>query len=378
MLDKLPAEICAHIFDFACTDLGRTGRSLSLVSRYIHQTSELARYTRIALVGRAQILSFAEFVGHTDIQVKTRHLLINAQESEEQWQSRVFHVNAQARKAQSKYTELAKFLPYNDEKLKEAEDEMAREYAAANAVLGEEGTRPVECILRALGPTLEILDIALNERVAKMLLQPISLPRLVDLTTRCDFPLRPNDVPALEPTHSLRFLHIVHTTNQWHCVERFFKNGISYFAPSLTHLRLSEIHEDAKVISYLECGLGHSNEPPSRLCRLPPAILSQITLLPPTIERVLLKPATEPNDECCCDDCCYCHEVWEYRNIMNHGRLLRDKDDRVLLLKEDSTPPAEDPYFREWLDKVKGAVCDWDTLTSDLDLDSFKRWWYYS
>ncbi|KAF8204331.1 hypothetical protein K438DRAFT_1580328 [Mycena galopus ATCC 62051] len=85
MFDQLPPEICAYIFDFACRDSGYTGRSLSLVSRYFHQTSELARYTSIALVGHAQILVFARLMDRSpDTRFKTRYLIIDGRESDAQ------------------------------------------------------------------------------------------------------------------------------------------------------------------------------------------------------------------------------------------------------------------------------------------------------
>ncbi|KAJ7252496.1 hypothetical protein C8J57DRAFT_1187556 [Mycena rebaudengoi] len=58
-MNQAPPEICAHIFSFACTDSGYTGRSLSLVSKYFHEVSKPAKLQSIALYGRAQILAFA-------------------------------------------------------------------------------------------------------------------------------------------------------------------------------------------------------------------------------------------------------------------------------------------------------------------------------
>ncbi|KAJ6502328.1 hypothetical protein C8R45DRAFT_976273 [Mycena sanguinolenta] len=357
MLDRLPPEICAHIFNFACADSGRAGRSLSLVSRYIREISELVRYTSIVLVGRAQVLAFAQFVvEHTHINPQTRHLFINAQESEEELEDMVHKAHAETRKAHLEYTRLAELLPLGDQKLKEAKDAVARERAIVPVLLGKESASAVDAILRAVGPTLEVLDIAVNEYVANMLLNPISLPRLVDLTTRCGFPLRLKDVPALEPTHSLRYVHIVDAPFQWSCAPEFLENVISYFAPALTHLRLSQLREDEMVITHMECALGlvRPNEFPDK-----------VTPLPRTIERVVLKPAVVPPPHvgCHCVD-----DTVGYRSLVEYARLLRDQDHRVLLLNADPTHPPEDLYFQEWRDKADGAACDWDA--SDLDLNS--------
>jgi hypothetical protein len=355
MLDQLPAEICAYIFAFACQDSGHTGRSLSLVSKYIHETSKLARYTSIALIGRAQILAFAQFLDQTNTPLSTRYLFIGGQESEEEMDE-IWELAARAQtEAQAEYRKLAKLLPSGDEKLKEAKDAVERERANTKLYLnkfGKEGARAVTTILRTLAPTLEILDISLNERVAKEMLRTISLPHLTDLTTRCGFPLHPTNDPVLESTHSLRYLHVVEIFDQWNSVGYFFKRGISYFAPSLTHLRLSQLAGDESDITHLEAALGLSASASGR-----------VNQLPSTVELVLLKPdvAPPPHIGCSCTD----HTV-EYHNLLNRARQLRDKEDhRVVLLQADTARPAEDEYFSEWMDKVNGAACRWDTSNVD-------------
>ncbi|KAF7363643.1 hypothetical protein MSAN_01021500 [Mycena sanguinolenta] len=353
MLDKLPPEVCALIFDFACRD-GRTGLSLSHVSRYIRNTSELARYTSIVLSGPAQIIAFAQFAEHTRIKLKTRYLFINGQESEQELERMVHEAYAGTRKARIEYRNLARnrFLLPGDEKLREAEEAVARECTNADILLGMEGASAVESILRTVGPTLEVLDISLNKYVAKMLLNPMSLPCLVDLTTRCGFPLCPSGVPGLEPTHSLRYLHIVDSARNWVCVEGFFRNGISYFAPSLTYLRLSELYEDEVVIKDLECALGHSEDS------------DFVTQLPPTLERVVIRPAVAPQHNCS-PPCDVCVELQDYQDLVRFARRLHQKDARVKLMKANSIRVEG---FQEWLDKNVKAVSGWDT--SDLDLDS--------
>ncbi|KAF7363636.1 hypothetical protein MSAN_01020800 [Mycena sanguinolenta] len=356
MLDKFPPELCALIFDFACRD-GRTGLALSHVSRYIRNTSELARYTSIALVGQAQIIAFAQFVEHTHLKLQTRYLFVNGQESKQELESIAYEAFAGMRKAERN---MALLLTPDDEKLREAEEAIGREVTNARLLLGRDGASAVETILRALGPTLEILDIAVNEYVAMMLVNPVSLPHLVDLTTRCGFPLRPSDVPVLEPTHSLRYLHIVDSPHQWLRVEIFFGKGISYIAPSLTHLQLSRLHNNPVVVYYLGCALGHSENSEDS------EDSDYVTQLPTTLERVVLKPIVELKHECGCESCTAYDDAMEnYHNVVRRARRLRDTDDRVVLLKADSTRVEG---FQEWLDKVEGAACVWDT--KDLDLDS--------
>ena len=55
-------EICEHIFAYACTDDGTTGRSLSMVSRLVHNTSKTFKYYSIAIDGPRQAVGFAELM----------------------------------------------------------------------------------------------------------------------------------------------------------------------------------------------------------------------------------------------------------------------------------------------------------------------------
>ena len=65
---------------------------------------------------------------------------------------------------------------------------------------------------------------------------------------------------------------------------------------------------------------------------------AKVTPLPRTIERVVLKPAVAPPPHvgCHCSD-----DTVGYRSLVEHARLLRDKDHRVLLLNADPTDPPD-------------------------------------
>ncbi|KAF7363645.1 hypothetical protein MSAN_01021700 [Mycena sanguinolenta] len=202
-----------------------------------------------------------------------------------------------------------------------------------------------------------------------MLVHPIYLSRLVDLTTRCSFPLRPSGVPpALEPTDSLRYLHIVDTgrpSHPWHRVQNFFENGISYFAPSLAHLRLSEFSNEV-VITHLECALGLDRSGYNSDEDAP-----AITQLPPSIELMLLEPEEpDPCDPQGCP-CCFGDEEAAYRDLVKHARLLQAKDHRVRLPTADSTVPADDSYLQEWRNKAYGTGFDWNASNLDSDGEDY-------
>ncbi|KDQ63975.1 hypothetical protein JAAARDRAFT_214404, partial [Jaapia argillacea MUCL 33604] len=74
-----PQEIWQHIFALACLDDGTTGRSLSLVSRYIRLVSHPLRYQSIAVHGLRQLISLASILdaNMTTLQpFRVRHLFV--------------------------------------------------------------------------------------------------------------------------------------------------------------------------------------------------------------------------------------------------------------------------------------------------------------
>ncbi|KAL0953795.1 hypothetical protein HGRIS_004979 [Hohenbuehelia grisea] len=64
-MNRCPTEIWALIFSYACTDSGRTGRSLSRVSRYFREVSRHVRLQSIAVHGIDQINAFAALLDST-------------------------------------------------------------------------------------------------------------------------------------------------------------------------------------------------------------------------------------------------------------------------------------------------------------------------
>ncbi|KAF8211967.1 hypothetical protein K438DRAFT_1957760 [Mycena galopus ATCC 62051] len=134
-------------------------------------------------------------------------------------------------------------------------------------------------------------------------------------------------------------------------MENFLENGISYFDPSLTHLRLSQLTQDK---------------------------------LPSSIEQILIKPAIVPSpDECPC-----CSGIGGYHAMLKHARRLQDKDPQVLLLQADSTLGAGDftdagdstigagdpavasgdVYFQEWLENIGAAAGELlDAILCEID-----------
>lgn len=79
-MDRCPPEICAQIFTYACTDGGYTGRSLSLVSRYIHETSKPLKFQSISIHNHQQISSFSHLIESTPVHLRNVSYLLVSNE----------------------------------------------------------------------------------------------------------------------------------------------------------------------------------------------------------------------------------------------------------------------------------------------------------
>ncbi|KAJ7066431.1 hypothetical protein C8F01DRAFT_1123227 [Mycena amicta] len=351
MLDQLPPEVCGHIFSFACTDTGTTGRSLSLVSRYIHNTSAPHKLQSVALFGRPQYLAFAALLHRTPPHLRgTRFLYIGGQESEEKLQEVVDDAYREWHAARLSYYALKKTTK-DSEDLDQVRESVHRLQAVGQAKLlafGQTSADAVLSILRDLAPSLQVLDIALNEYAAEKLVDVVALPNLCDLTTRCGFPLRNNSytTSALEPCRTLRHLHIVETSQQWHWTTKFFEgaSGIAQFAPSLTHLRFSQLSQDEEVPTHIATSLGLMSGS------------TRIVPLPASIQQITLKPAVEPPPHvgCSCTD-----DTATYYDLVDKARKLVKKDSRVLLLPADEKEAPADIYLDEWEKNAAGSPCIW-------------------
>ncbi|KAF5362034.1 hypothetical protein D9756_002463 [Leucocoprinus leucothites] len=72
-----PVEIWGKIFELSCSDGGQTGRSLALVSRYIHAVSKPYQYQSIALVGPHAIERFAKSLADSSQHRRVKYLFMS-------------------------------------------------------------------------------------------------------------------------------------------------------------------------------------------------------------------------------------------------------------------------------------------------------------
>ncbi|KAJ7142198.1 hypothetical protein C8R46DRAFT_594981 [Mycena filopes] len=355
MLDRFPPELCDTIFRFACRDSGYTGRSLSHVSKYIRETSKLAKLQSIALIGHAEIVAFAQVLQQQtpDAHLRnTRYLLINGEPPLEsaKLENIVTAKHAKWRETELESRRRMQAAAHPDVVSQEDLEEEDLELNVLLGILGREGARAITSILRDVGPTVELLDVALHRSYAAGMASepaPFSFPRLSDLTARNGFLLHP--LLQLEPFPALRRLHLVES--EWSSRLQWLRDdSLSHLAPSLTHLRLSDLDEydDDEWEPGTTLHIGGET-------------------LPSTVELVLLRPvfvAPSIYDGCPC-----CDETLPYREMVDSARRLRDEDPRVVLLEADADIDAskDDRYFHEWLAKAEGAECHWDMSRVDLN-----------
>jgi hypothetical protein len=324
-MDKMPPEICTKIFSYACLDTGYTGRSLSLVSKYIHDTSQSVKLQSIALHGQSQTLAFAEMLKQMLPYPHLRRI---------------------------RYLFIAIDAPYSYPNPDETPDSVGRRAHAAINASRKMGVAIVE-ILRGVGESLELLEMVLASQVASYLdipQSPIPLPRLKELTTHGIFPFgQPGETIGLnlEPCQ-LRRLHIarsvhVHSDDLYGCIAKS--------APSLTHLRFSDLHARYYFAGDLEAALG-SREPVLDQSRNP----SRIGRLPTSIERVLVQPLPPPSQGRCGP------LPIKYMSFLRELRLLNRKNERLVLLKAQEgrlQSQVSEADANDWLDRVDGGEGCW-------------------
>ncbi|PIL30388.1 hypothetical protein GSI_07573 [Ganoderma sinense ZZ0214-1] len=243
-MDVCPNEILDLIFSEACVDDGFTGRSLSLVSKRIHDTSRRYTFQSIALYGPHRISSFAHVLDKADLKYHTiRHLYL-ADRSR-------FWVEGR---------------PDQDKK---------RDTPPARIRLLSRPSRPQDRL-----PIPQMLTLLLFDKYDEQpLSDAISLPRLHELTVHDPSLARiPSPLPRCL---SLRRLHVIFALG------RPWTAAMSHLAPHLTHLRISGLGSSPLPLMDIVCSLE----------RLPPTAPQDdlaskdagLVGFPPTLERVLVQ-----------------------------------------------------------------------------------------
>lgn len=308
-MKEVPPEICGSIFALACVDTGATARSLSLVSKFISETSRPYRFQSISLHGLEEITSFLDLLNQTEPALR---------------QVRYLFVSTQPRAEDSSAS---------PRQLEDGEEP----YAA-----------PIENLLRLVAPHVEVLELDLDLHSFRSMQAVIAFPCLTDLTCCGSYPLSEDDhKPLISPCHSLKRIHL---RMSWDTPMNSFFQHLTKLAPNLTHLLFSNLR-DAWVLSRMSVALGLEE----------PSVHGQVSPLPSSLKHILLRPGNPPLMKCS-------KSRRTLGTLYNAAQDLEDRDSRVKLLpaefdKRYKSPISED----DWLDTISGGAGCWSTETeSDL------------
>ena len=218
-MEKVPAEICAEIFAFACVDDGSTGRSLSRVSSFVRELSKPYKYQSISVIGHVQLFSFADILEKTPAPYSNvRSLLISAH-------------------------------PRNTASDPRA---LTPEYARRQQVY-----LAVARILRVVSPSIKVIH-AFFVFYRPFPLLPIGLPELEELALHGPMETSTNFEDDVIAFPALKHLHVTSC-----CSPSYISRRILKHTPSLLHLRFSAPENSPTFTSELRDMLNNVDGPPS-------------------------------------------------------------------------------------------------------------------
>lgn len=238
-MEHCSAEVWGHIFSLACTDGGDTGRSLSLVCKYVRDASSPYKYKTIALRGQKQVQAFATMLFMSAKLPRVRNLLLKdrdirptpasfsiAKTSGMDAVHAIFSYDLSNEDILVLMTRISACGLYN-KYLDQCKEVMATiPYA-------------FQYILPVLSPHLESLTCAASPFLPTFLPTPfpnLQFPSLVDLTFYCcrteGLPTDAHVVPrAVPPFPAVKNLHLAFTYGS--------TGYLAYLAPAVNNLRIT-------------------------------------------------------------------------------------------------------------------------------------------
>jgi hypothetical protein len=210
---NVPAEIWGKIFELSCNDGGQTGRSLALVSTYIHAVSKPYQYLSIAIAGKNAVSKFADLLAR----------------------------DAECRRV--KFLFMSTFKPSPE--LRASCSEPPAEIPLVSDTTVHD---PSECcdilhnmyrVLEFIAPSVRVLHIVMEFHRQEIFL-PIQFPLLEELTMQGPFhdhvDCSDEFFDTLYPTlPSLRRLFL---TDVFTCIDDRTYLALEHYAPYLTHLKI--------------------------------------------------------------------------------------------------------------------------------------------
>ena len=240
-------EVVERIISYACTDGGYTGRSLSLVSRCIHQVASPVRFHSVALNGFRHIESFLACLEkqRSESHAPVHHLFLSTwADGEEVVRVRDGH--------QPRWNGLRCYQSAAFEDSPQWAGWMTLQEAMDRKL-----SHLLPRLLQMVAPDLCTLSIVHSWEFGAIQL-PRTFPLLRDLTFSGPPPHFPGwttlpDIPSPPPPclPSLKHLHVICS----HASIAFW----TYHAPNMVYLRLSDLSSSATtLVAELQCSVGSS------------------------------------------------------------------------------------------------------------------------
>ncbi|KDQ62122.1 hypothetical protein JAAARDRAFT_30028 [Jaapia argillacea MUCL 33604] len=330
-----PPEICERIFSFACLDDGFTGRSLSLVSRYIHDTSVMVRYQSVVVEGFDQICALAFLLEKKKPERRlVRHLFLSHSRTPRPRKTSPRDPQSRLRLSSTKGAP-AKSEESNDDFPLFCQSTYEQRIEAATRL----------CAL--IGSTVETMTIIMPQS-RDFLPIPVQFPALVELTVYSVYctTLPCNQVPQSLP--SLQRLHLVGP---------YFRSPeiseLALVAPSLTHLRFSGLEREINVPRIVRRILGASATTPTTD---PP----ELQLRHPRIQKIFIRPRYPIF-------CGYGPSFGNYclalENLQELAREFWGEEEVILLSPDEYLESTHDEQTREakrwWRARLEGRIGCW-------------------
>jgi len=334
-MDRCPIEVWNHIFTFACTDNGFTGRSLSLVSRYIHDTSKSVKLQSLSVTKPQQIHGLARLIANTPPKYRrVGHLFIASPNDDGDVLAAFLSI---IRALAPTITTLHVHFPF---------------YRRSLFVPGT-ATFPSLVELTLYGPYTDHDNPLPTTSVEDIMTSrcPGYPPPLTDhdnpstTTSEEDTITSPSLSGYPPPLPSLRRLHLA---NLHYNPTKCFRH-ITCVAPSLTHLR---IPYQISMANSLLTGLG------ARALSHPTSSSNSygvtVGTLPSTIEMVLIDPG-RPHT-CFGPFGCGRGKRRRYADLQNFKKVIKE-DKRIYMLAEQLNGMEEAEQY--WLDRIEGGEGSW-------------------
>ena len=310
-MERCPPEILNTIFELATqVDDGRTGCALSLVSRYIHDASQFARYQSVALSSLERMVAFIDAIYHKppvlrrvkNIFMDTKRDAFPTASSTVDW------------KVSTTYFQL-----------RERDKERTHQIQIMDPPNGA-----IAIIMYLVSPTLELAHIVYSfPRKTVFPAMMGAAPSLRELTLYGHAP----DTLQYEllSLPSLRRLHLSGCPTLPQRRRGSTVALINATTPNLTHLRISGIMDQR---SYLELD----------------GMLDDKIPIPSTLKRILIQIHPDSGYE-------------SYSSLVLKDRILsaarRDSTCQITLLDFSSRVVASDEQMGEWFDRIAGRGGCW-------------------